>query len=119
MHEVSLMQNTIEIALEHAHQQGAQKIQRLKMRVGEMSGVVPEALEFAFDVCTQGTIAQGARLEIESVAVVCYCPNCEQEFQPEDVFYECPHCHQLSNHICRGREIELTSLELADFHQGD
>lgn len=116
MHEVSLMENTLEIAVEHAHRQGANKIQRLKMRVGKMSGVVPEALEFAFDVCTQGTIAEGAKLEIESVPVVCYCPNCKIEFQPDDIIYECPECGQLSSQILQGRELELTSLELSEFN---
>lgn len=115
MHEVSLMEQTLEIALQNAHQQGANKINRLKMRIGEMSGVVPEALEFAFDVVTEGTIAAGAILEIESVPVICYCPNCEQEFKPADLFYQCPHCEQLSSKIRSGKEIELTSLELSNF----
>ena len=115
MHEVSLMEQTLEIALENARQQGANKINRLKMRIGEMSGVVPEALEFAFDVVTEGTIAAGAILEIEPVPVVAYCPNCQQEFHPPDLFYQCPNCQQLSSKIISGQEIELTSLELTDF----
>ncbi|MGK7873138.1 MAG: hydrogenase maturation nickel metallochaperone HypA [Xenococcaceae cyanobacterium] len=113
MHEVSIMEQTLEIALENARNQGAQKIHRLKMRIGAMSGVVPEALEFAFDVVTQGTIAQGAKLEIETVPVICYCSHCHLEFQPPDLFYECPQCGQLSPQILAGREIELTSLEVS------
>jgi hydrogenase nickel incorporation protein HypA/HybF len=113
MHEVSIMAQTLEIALENAYAQDAHKIHRLKMRIGEMSGVVPEALNFAFDVVTEGTIAQGANLEIEIVPVICYCPHCQIEFQPPDLFYECPQCDQLSNKIIAGREIELTSLEVS------
>jgi hydrogenase nickel incorporation protein HypA/HybF len=113
MHEVSIMAQTLEIALENACQQGANKIHRLKMRIGEMSGVVPEALNFAFDVVTEETIAEGANLEIEMVPVVCYCPHCQIEFQPNSLFYECPQCDRLSNKIIAGREIELTSLEVS------
>jgi hydrogenase nickel incorporation protein HypA/HybF len=113
MHEVSIMAQTLEIALENAYIQNANKIHRLKMRVGAMSGVVPEALNFAFDVVTEGTIAEGAKLEIEIVSVVCYCPYCQIEFQPKDLFYECPQCDRLSNKIIAGREIELTSLEVS------
>jgi len=113
MHEVSIMEQTIEIALNNAHNQGANKIHQLKMRIGTMSGVVPEALNFAFDVVTEGTIAQGATLEINIVPVVCYCPHCQIEFQPSDLFYECPQCDRLSNQIIAGREIELTSLEVS------
>jgi hydrogenase nickel incorporation protein HypA/HybF len=107
------MAQTLEIAIENATQQDAHKIHCLKMRIGEMSGVVPEALSFAFDVVTEGTIAQGANLEIEIVPVVCYCPHCQIEFKPKDLFYECPQCDRLSNKIITGREIELTSLEVS------
>jgi hydrogenase nickel incorporation protein HypA/HybF len=113
MHEVSIMAQTLEIALENAAKQDAQKIHRLKMRIGTISGVVPEALNFAFDVVTEGTIAQGANLEIEIVQVICYCSHCQIEFQPPDLFYECPQCDRLSNKIIAGREIELTSLEVS------
>jgi hydrogenase nickel incorporation protein HypA/HybF len=113
MHEVSLMSSTLNMALDCASRQGAQKIHRLKMRVGEQSGVVPEALEFAFEVVTQGTIAEGANLEVEKIPVICYCVNCKQEFQPDTLFYECPDCQQLSTEVRCGREIELTSLEVS------
>lgn len=113
MHEVSIMAQTLEIALENACDRGGKKIHQLKMRIGAMSGVVPEALNFAFDVVTEGTIAEGAKLEIEIVSVVCYCPHCQIEFQPPDWFYECPQCARLSNKIIAGREIELTSLEVS------
>ncbi len=113
MHEVSLMEQTIEIALAQASKQGASQIHRMKMRIGEMSGVVPEALAFAFDVVTQGTIAAGAKLEIESVPVTCFCPNCEQEFHPPDIFYECPECGEPRTKMLAGGEIELTSLEVS------
>ncbi|HEY9853603.1 MAG TPA: hydrogenase maturation nickel metallochaperone HypA [Leptolyngbyaceae cyanobacterium] len=113
MHEVSLMANTLDIALEHAQTQGAQKIHLLKMRVGALSGVVPEALEFAFDVCTQGTIAEGAKLEIDYLPVTCYCANCQLKFEPDDAIYECPVCHQISTDIRQGKELELASLEVS------
>jgi hydrogenase nickel incorporation protein HypA/HybF len=112
MHEVALMQQTLEIAFEHAAQHRAQGICRLALRVGNLSGVVPDALSFAFDVLSRGTIAEGAKLEMESVPVICFCPACEQEFAPPDLFYECPRCHQLSTQVRRGQELELAYLEM-------
>lgn len=114
MHEVSLMEQTLEIAIDRARSQNSTQIHRLKMRIGELSGVVPEALNFAFDVVTQGTIAEGAKLEIETVPTVCYCSQCDREFHPVDAYiYECPDCGNLSFQIRSGREIELTSLEVS------
>jgi hydrogenase nickel incorporation protein HypA/HybF len=50
MHEVSLLESTLELAVDYAHQQGATQIHRLTLRVGQLSGVIPEALQFAFDI---------------------------------------------------------------------
>lgn len=113
MHEISIIEETLAIALENAHQQDATQIHRLKMRIGEMSGVVPEALNFAFDVVVQGTIAQQAILEIEIVPVKCYCDRCQLEFKPLDYFYQCPQCGELQTQTLCGREIELASLEVS------
>ena len=118
MHEVSLMQNTLDLALAYAEREKASKIHRLIMRIGAVSGVVPEALKFAFDIVTQGTIAEGAELEIHSVPVVCYCPNCHLEFKPLDLIYECPQCGKFTSHIRQGREIELSSLEISSVSEG-
>ena len=113
MHEVSIMEQTLEIALNHAKQQGATQIHWLKRKVGALSGVIPEAFEFAFDVVAKGTMAETAIFEIDSISVRCYCHNCQVEFQPDDYIYECPHCHQYSLDILQGKELELTSLEVS------
>lgn len=113
MHELSLMESTLEIALEYARHQKAQKIHQINLRVGAISGVVPEALEFAFDACTQNTIAAGANLKIELVPALCYCENCDREFTPPDLIYACPDCGQISSKLIQGRELQLTSLEVS------
>jgi hydrogenase nickel incorporation protein HypA/HybF len=113
MHELSLMEATLAIALEQAHQHHADHIHRLVLRIGALSGVVPDALEFAFDVVTQGTMAEGASLDIESVPTTCYCNDCQTSFQPNDYIFECPTCGGISSQILSGKEIELSSLELS------
>lgn len=113
MHEVGIMQNTLEIALHHAAQQGASRIHQITLRVGDLSGVEPEALQFAFDVIVQGTLAEQATLTIDRVPARCYCPQCHQEFQPTDWIYACPHCEQVSADLRQGRELELASMEIS------
>ena len=114
MHEVSIMEQTMQVALENARSQDAIAIHLVRMRVGVGSGVVPEALKFAFDVVTKGTIAEGANLEIETVPIACRCAGCGIEFQPLDpFFYQCPGCGQLSSTLIAGRDVELASLEIS------
>ena len=73
MHELGIIQNTLELAMASAKSSGASQIHLLRLRVGTLTGVVPDALLFAFDVIRQGTIAAGARLEVENVPVSCWC----------------------------------------------
>ena len=94
MHEVSLMQDTLALAVQHARQAGATRIHGLSLRIGDLSGVVPDALEFAFDVVARGTMAEGASLTIERVRLRCYCAECEREFEPADYACECPGCRR-------------------------
>lgn len=113
MHEVSLMQSAIDIAVAHTQAQGASKIHRIELSVGELSGVVPEALAFAFDVVSAGTLAQGAKLSLKTVPAECYCPHCQQVFSPTSWIYDCPECHHVSAHIRQGTSLEVASLEVS------
>lgn len=112
MHEVALMQNVLEVALENAQRQNATAIHAVRLRVGALSGAVPEALEFAFEVLVRGTIAEGARLEIEKVPALCHCSSCKIDFEPDPVVFACPQCGQPSATIQKGRELEIVSLEI-------
>ena len=67
MHEVGIMQSALDIALEWAQKQGGERIHRLGLRVGALSGVVADALEFAFEVIKQETPAENASLEVEYI----------------------------------------------------
>jgi hydrogenase nickel incorporation protein HypA/HybF len=82
MHEVSLLESTLELALSYAQQQNATKIHLIALRVGQLSGVITEALQFAFDLVIQGTIAETATLSIEIIPAICDCSTCQQDFQP-------------------------------------
>ncbi|MBZ8181091.1 hydrogenase maturation nickel metallochaperone HypA [Oscillatoria salina] len=113
MHEVSLMENTLELVLNYAQKEGAKEIHWIKLKVGALSGVIPEALAFAFDVVIQGTIAQNAHLEIETVPVIVHCEKCQLDFTPSDFIYDCPRCQQLCYEIRQGKELELVSMEIA------
>ncbi|BAY11705.1 hydrogenase maturation nickel metallochaperone HypA [Calothrix sp. NIES-2098] len=113
MNEVALMQNIVNSAVERAKQDGAHHIYTIEMRVGTAAGVTPESLEQAFDVVKKGTIADMAKLQVDYVSAVCYCANCNIEFQPSDSRYECPECHQPYCEVRKGTELELTSLDVS------
>lgn len=113
MHEVSLMQDTLILAVQEARRAGGSRIHRLQMQVGPLSGVVPEALSFAFEILAKGTMAEGASLQIEAMPIVCHCAGCAREFTSPDMYCECPTCGTPSLDVRRGREMQLSSLEVS------
>jgi hydrogenase nickel incorporation protein HypA/HybF len=112
VHELSIMQSALSLALDQANQAGAIRVHVIRLRIGALSGVVPEALEFAFEALALGTTAEGAKLAIEHVPARFWCAGCAQEFQSDDLFAECPDCHRPSGELRSGREMELASLEI-------
>ena len=114
MHEIGLMRRALDVALEQAAQHGADRIHSITFRVGAESGVVPEVIELAFEVATEGTLAAGAQLAIDHVPLLCFCQRCRLEFQPcdGDLLHTCPRCGQEGAEVRRGREFEIASIEL-------
>jgi hydrogenase nickel incorporation protein HypA/HybF len=111
MHEISIAQSTLDLAVAAARESGATQIHELRLRVGVMTGIVPEALMFAFEAVREGTIAETASLKVEMVPVTCWCTNCQIEFSSREMIYECPQCHQFKAELRHGLELELASLE--------
>jgi hydrogenase nickel incorporation protein HypA/HybF len=107
------MQTALDLAFEYARNAGASRIHRMRLRIGRLSGVVPEALEMAFVAAVPGTAAEDAELIVEEVQVRCRCERCGEEYFPMDVVYWCDNCGAVNSRIESGREIELTSLEVS------
>lgn len=114
MHEVSIAQSILSIADDYALRNGASRITTIGLRVGEFSGVVPEALETAFDIAKQGTLAEYARLEIETVALLAFCQHCHKEFKVSSPYAiaSCPSCFAISRDLCQGQELDVCYLEV-------
>ena len=111
MHEIGIAQNALELAIKSAQASGATQIHEIRLKVGVLTGVVPEALTFAFDTLRQGTMAGAATLKVELVPTACWCARCQREFASSEILYECPECHQFDTELRRGLELELASLE--------
>jgi hydrogenase nickel incorporation protein HypA/HybF len=106
------MQSALGLALEQARQAGARQVLVIRLRIGVLSGVAPDALQFAFEALAPGTLAEKAELAIEPVPARFWCADCRREFVSDDLFAECPGCHRPAGELRAGRELELASLEI-------
>ncbi|HHY67515.1 MAG TPA: hydrogenase maturation nickel metallochaperone HypA [Alicyclobacillus sp.] len=112
MHELSIAYSLVELALEESEKRGVRQLRAVYLKLGVLSGVIKESLQFCFDVVVQGTPAEGAELIVEDVPVVVYCPECQEERAlPEPLPMRCPVCGTRTAEVLHGREVELYGLE--------
>jgi hydrogenase nickel incorporation protein HypA/HybF len=112
MHEVSIMAEAVRMAVEAVQAAGANRLTGLRLRVGTLSGAVPEAMQFAWEVVRRDTPAADAWLEIETVPAACWCATCAAEFASGDFLGECPRCHNVSAELRHGRELDIAAVEM-------
>lgn len=112
VHEISIMAEAVRMAVETAESAGATRVLALRLRVGALSGVVPEALQFAFEALAKGTAAENATMSIEHVTAKFWCEGCQLLFDSETFFPGCPSCKETSHSLRAGRELALTSVEV-------
>ncbi|MCX2969198.1 hydrogenase maturation nickel metallochaperone HypA [Streptomyces sp. TRM70308] len=113
MHELSIATAVVESADAAARRHGAASVDSVCLRVGELAGVVPDALRFSFDLAAAGTALEGARLEIEDVPARARCATCPGDFavgSPPSLV--CPRCAGAAVELVSGRELELAAVRL-------
>jgi hydrogenase nickel incorporation protein HypA/HybF len=112
MHELSIALSIIEGAEEEAARHDG-KVIAVHLRLGQLSGVVKDALLFAYDLACEATPLAGSRLLIEEAPVVVFCSQCAAERTLASIqSLCCPVCGVLTPDVVQGRELELVALEL-------
>ncbi|CCG03940.1 hydrogenase maturation nickel metallochaperone HypA [Blastococcus saxobsidens] len=109
MHELAISQAVVEAVLERT---GDRSVRCLRLAVGRLSGVVPDALRFSFELVTEGTPLQGAEMVIEEPAGRARCRGCGADFGIDDLVLLCP-CGSADVAVTAGHELLIRSVEVA------
>lgn len=112
MHEMSIVAGVIDAVVPSAEQAGAERVLAISLRIGDMTEVVDEALEFAFEALTEGTICEGAELQVTKVHPRSLCFECGNEFDHDRFHRSCPECGSFETRLVRGKELEIESIEV-------
>ena len=113
MHELSIALSLVEAAEQAASNAQAERVNYLRVEVGALSGVVPEALRFSYDVAVQGTLLEGSELRIEETPVVVFCDACDRERELRELHaFRCPVCGEPTAKMLRGKELEILDMEI-------
>lgn len=109
MHELSITQGLVDAVLDRT---GERTVTAVNLRVGALSGVLPDAMRFCFDVVSAGTPLAGARLWIDEPQGLARCRTCQDKFELPDLILLCQ-CGSADVEVLRGRELMLMSVEVA------
>lgn len=113
MHELSLIQGVFDSVVPVAKQNGADKITNITLTIGEMTMVVPEAMEFAFEALSEDyPLLEGCELVMEFITPKSRCLDCGNEFEHDRFQNRCPNCDSATTILIAGREMEVKSMEI-------
>lgn len=114
MHEFSICQTIVNSILEQAGKADppVERITKTRIKAGELRQLVRENLEFAYEHLTRDTIAEGSKLEIEIMPIEGLCRDCRWQGLIDSKSLSCGSCGSVRMDIQKGRELELTSMEV-------
>ena len=111
VHELSIAQSLLDIIVDESKRHGLERINKVRLQVGEFAAVVPESLTFCFELVSRDTVASGAVIEIENVGVTARCDKCDFSFEVRDHVFLCPRCGEPALQMLSGRELTIMSIE--------
>jgi hydrogenase nickel incorporation protein HypA/HybF len=111
VHELSLSTAIVNTAVRHA---GGRRVTAIDLRVGRLRQVVPETLEFYFEIVARDTLCEGARLEQELIGARLRCRPCGAEWEIEIPAFRCPTCGGSEVEIAAGDEFQIESIEIIE-----
>ncbi len=114
MHELGLIRNVLERALEIAEAHGSLPVESVHLRVGDYQNIVPELFSFAFEAARVDTLAADATLTWESVPLKVQCDNCKTLYMPESLIWNCLTCASNAATLVEGNELVLDHVVLQE-----
>ena len=109
MHELSIMRNIVRICEESA---AGFPIKKVTVEVGELSGIIPSALEFCFEASVKGTLLENAKMIINVISPQVRCKDCETMFNAKAYYDSCPECKSSNIEVLLGEELKVKELEV-------
>jgi hydrogenase nickel incorporation protein HypA/HybF len=105
-------ENILSIALRHAEQANAKRILALYLTIGQLSSMLDDSIQFYWDIVSEGTPAEGAKLHFKRIPASLLCLDCGKEYAPDGYDLACPACQSTKIKVSAGEEFLLESIEV-------
>lgn len=110
MHEMSLAEGILQIVEDAAAQQAFRRVTEVRLEIGALSGVEIEALSFCLDVVLKGSVADGARVELQHIPGQGFCLACGETVPVNALYDACPRCGSYQVQATGGTEMRVKDL---------
>lgn len=114
MHELAVTESIRDIALRHAQAAGAKRVTDVYLVIGRLSSIVDDSVQFYWDIISQGTPVEGARLHFRRAPIEVVCLDCGARYNPPDDDLACPACRSERIRIVAGEEFCLEAIDVED-----
>jgi hydrogenase nickel incorporation protein HypA/HybF len=112
MHELSIVMGIIEIAEEAVASKPDYAVKSIELEIGTMAGVIPEALDMAWESAIKDTFLEFAERKISWVKAEARCSDCGKDFDIKVLYDACPHCGSFYSDVLKGKELRVKALEI-------
>jgi hydrogenase nickel incorporation protein HypA/HybF len=112
MHEMSLCEGVLQVLEDTARTQGFHRVKTVWIEIGGLAGVEVEAMRFGFEVVMQGSLAEGAKLEVIELPGEAWCLRCSKTVPVKQRFDACPDCGSYQLQVTGGEELRIRELEV-------
>lgn len=114
MHEFAVTQSIVKMVTEEAEKAGGGKILEIRLVIGDLSTIIDDSVRLYFDLISEGTPAQGAKLVFRRVRAEFLCRSCGTRFTKPGTGFQCPQCGELGTPTEVGREFYVESIEVEE-----
>jgi hydrogenase nickel incorporation protein HypA/HybF len=115
MHELSIISSVVDTVTESVAAYPGARVKEVRLRVGALSSVVEDSLQFCYGIATEGTALEGSKLVVNVLPVVMHCAPCDTDVELESLqSFRCPRCGEPCSDLRQGRELEIDSIEIEE-----
>ncbi len=111
MHEMTLAESVLQIVENAARREGLRRVRTVRLEIGQLSSIEPEAMRFCFDAVARDSVAEGALLEIVTTAGAAWCTACAAPVALAELGAPCPRCGSYRLRLTEGTGMRVMEVE--------
>ena len=114
MHELPVTESILRIALKHAESAGARRVTEIYLVIGDLASIIDESVRFYWDIVSENTPAEGAKLVFRRIEAEFLCRECDKRFHPDGKVFTCPSCDGHQVKVIAGDEFSVEAIQVEE-----